>query len=92
MDDLLAIASINNTLITATALLLRARTEKKRSVWVRKILCKRRNEGACYQLVPQLVSDGPHYRNFFRLSMQDFAYIEKYIGRSGIVIKYCRIS
>ena len=78
MEEDISIASIavNTTLILAAALLLIRRLRRsKRRVWVREILCKRRQEGAHHLLIPQLMSDGQHYKKFFRLSKQDYGYI-----------------
>jgi len=54
MEEDISIASIavNTTLIFAAALLiLRRLRRKKRRVWVREILCKRRQEGAHHLLI-----------------------------------------
>ena len=75
-DISIAAIAVNTTLIFAAALLiLRRLRRKKRRVWVREILCKRRQEGAHHLLIPQLMSDGQHYKKFFRLSKEDYGYI-----------------
>ena len=46
---------------------------RKRSVWIRHILRKRNEEGTHSILLPKLLCDDAHYRNFLRMSKEDFA-------------------
>ena len=76
LEKITAAAAVNMTLIScASWLLLKRFRRKKRSVWVREILCKRLQEGAHHLLIPQLMFDGQHYNKFFRLSRRDYAYL-----------------
>ena len=51
------------------------RKQRKRSLWVREMLRKRNEEGAHSILIPKLLSDDIHYRNFFRMSKENFSFI-----------------
>ena len=48
---------------------------KKRRFWMKEILRKRDREGTFNLLIPQIVSDGEQYRNFFRMSKASFSFL-----------------
>ena len=50
---------------------------KKRRFWMKEILRKRDREGTFNLLIPQIVSDGEQYRNFFRMSI--FIFIHSFL-------------
>jgi hypothetical protein len=52
---------------------------KKRRYWVRPILRKRGKEGSHGMLIPQLMSDNFHYKNYLRMDKADFITVLSYI-------------
>ena len=84
MDDHQMLMNISFSLAAATCILIKMLLAKNksrkmkrnpRSCWVKEIIRKRRDEGVDVILIPKLVSDAPHYRNFFRMSKESFGYI-----------------
>jgi hypothetical protein len=72
-----------NIVVTATAIaaieIIRLEEEvarnKKRRFWMKEILRKRDTEGTFNLLIPQILSDGEQYRNFFRMSKASFSFL-----------------
>ena len=56
-----------------TAKQRRKQQRQKRSIWIRDILRVRNVEGTHSILIPKLLSDDMHYRNFFRMSKDNFS-------------------
>jgi hypothetical protein len=77
MEDIEKFAlTLSTVVICYTAYMMlkviKKRTRKKRSHWVKEILMKRKEEGTNAILVPRLISDTAHYRNYFRMSKESF--------------------
>ena len=65
------------TVITAAIEVRKRRRQRmrRRSCWMREIFVKRKNEGTDAILIPKLLSDSVHFRNFFRMSKDTFSYL-----------------
>ena len=74
-ERVLAIAYISTIAYAATAITQIVNSKKQRRAWIRDILRRRREEGTHSVLIPQLVSDGFHYRNFLRMDKESFVFL-----------------
>ena len=71
---------INIAIIAYATTVIRNELNKKlfksrRSIWTRQILRRRREEGTHNVLIPQLLSDGFHYKNFLRMDKDSFKFL-----------------
>ena len=69
---------LNLAVIAYAAGVLSISITKRRSTrrkWVRAILHKRNVEGTHNLLLPQLLSDGFHYKNFLRMDKDSYHYL-----------------
>ena len=74
-------------------LVKRPRRYQVRRKWIRDILSKRQEEGAFSLLIPRLMSDKPHYRNYFRMSYETFSLllslVEPDLNRTDTQMRQC---
>src|ERR1043165_9542505 len=80
MDDVQKVLAVLNIAIIAYAasaiINLRQRyNNSKRQIWMREILRRRHEEGTHNLLLPRLMSDGFHYRNFLRMEKDSFVFL-----------------
>ena len=62
-------------LVTLDVTARRKQRNRKKSIWIRDILRRRNEEGTHSILLPKLLSDDIHYRNFLRMSKENFAFL-----------------
>lgn len=72
---------------------IRNRERTRRSIWIRRILREREIEGTCNILIPKLMSDSAHYKNFFRMTKETFSillnHVQPLLERTNTKLRKC---
>ena len=82
----------NNLRIIALVynLVTKMKNKRKHRWWVRSTVQKRKDHGAYLNLVRELQEDGEKFKEYFRLTREQFAQVLFFVGEDLVLYSRCR--